>query len=91
MGSEKDGEVAQQNRNLKSASLTHFKSTIVGIALRQPTPFENETSQMSREIEAQNGVRAKSLNNFATQWHCEEGIITIALSEKDHNIFKQFQ
>jgi hypothetical protein len=46
---------------------------------------------MSRETEAQNGVRAKSLNNFAAQWHCKEGIITIALSEKDHNIFKQFQ
>jgi hypothetical protein len=91
MGSEKDGEVAQQNGNLKSASPTHFKSTIVGIALPQPMPFENETSQMSREIEAQNGVRAKSLNNFVAQWHCGEGIITIVMSKKHHNIFKQFQ
>ncbi len=49
MGSEKDGEVAQQKGNLKSASPTHFKSTIVGIALPQPMAFENETSQMSRE------------------------------------------
>jgi hypothetical protein len=50
-----------------------------------------KTSQMSRKIEAQNGVGAKSFNNFVAQWHCEEGIITIALSEKDRNIFKQFQ
>ncbi len=91
MGSEKDGEVAQQKGNLKSVGPTYFKSTVVGIALPQPTAFENETSQMSRKAEAQNGVGAKSFNNFAAQWHCKEGIITIALSEKDRNIFKQFQ
>jgi hypothetical protein len=73
MGSENDGEVAQQKGNLKSVGPTHFKSTIVGIVLPQPTPFENEASQMSRKVEAQNGVGAKSFNNFATQWHCEEG------------------
>jgi len=46
---------------------------------------------MLREAKAQNGVKAKSLNNFVAQWHCEEVIITIALNKKDHNIFKQFQ
>jgi hypothetical protein len=53
-------------------------------------PFENKSAQMSRKVDAKDGVGEKPPNNFVAQLHDNEGVVTINLTEENCSIFKQF-
>jgi hypothetical protein len=69
----------------------HFKSSTVGVVPPLPLPFENKLAQVSKRVDAQDGVGEKPPNNFAIQPCGKEKAITIDLIKEDHNIFKQIQ
>jgi hypothetical protein len=66
----------------------HFNSPTTRVVLPSPTPFENRSAQMPREVDAKDGIREKPSNNFAKQPHGEERVIIIDIKEQDHCIFK---
>jgi hypothetical protein len=62
----------------------------VGVVLPPPLPFENKLAQMSKKVDAQDGIGEKPPNNFAARLCGKEKVITIDLIKEDRNIFKQF-
>ncbi len=62
----------------------------MGIVPPPPLHFENKLAQMSKRVDAQDGVGNKPPNDFATQLCGKEKVITIDLIKEDYSIFKQF-
>jgi hypothetical protein len=63
---------------------------IVGIVPPPPLPFENKLAQMSKRVDAQDGVGNKPPNDFATQLCGKEKVITINIIKENYSISKQF-